>query len=191
MTTPLMVKLENRHCLVIGGGKIATRKVRFLLKEKAAVTVISSALTEDLKLLQSQFVYIEQNIEAVNLSALQQQLPSSFFLAVIATNNRELNHELATELKDLVPLMNVVDSQVVSNFFFPAYMKRGLLKIAVSTSGASPILARKIKRQLEEQFGIDYTCYLEKLKKEREYALNHYVTEKERKDYLDSITKLL
>ncbi|MCD8500865.1 MAG: bifunctional precorrin-2 dehydrogenase/sirohydrochlorin ferrochelatase [Bacillaceae bacterium] len=190
MTTPLMIKLENKQCVVVGGGKVATRKVRFLLGEKAAVTVISHTLSEELQLIQRQFNYIDKRIDQREL-LVQQEIPTPCFLAVIATDNRELNHSLANELKKSVPLINVVDNQPVSNFFFPAYIKRGLLKIAVSTSGASPILARKIKRHLEDQFGNNYVSYLEQLRKEREFALNSFDTEKERKDYLENITKLL
>lgn len=191
MTTPLVVKLENKHCLVIGAGKVATRKIRFLLKEKANVTVISNKLSEDLQLLQSQFHFINHIFDRNDREILKKKLPSSCFLAVVATNDQELNEGLARELIEKVPLINVVDNQLLSNFFFPAYIKRGLLKIAVTTSGASPILARKIKEQLEEQFGINYVNYIEYLKIEREFALNHYLTEKERKDYLEKITTLL
>ncbi|UTR11061.1 bifunctional precorrin-2 dehydrogenase/sirohydrochlorin ferrochelatase [Evansella sp. LMS18] len=191
MTTPLMIKLDGRQCLVIGGGRIAARKVRFLLGEGAVVTVISKGLAKELEEYRPQFHYVEKAYSSEDIGSVAGDLPAGCFLAVIATNEKELNEGISEELRHHVPLINIVDNQEQSNFYFPAYIKRGLLKIAVSTSGASPILAKKIKNQLETEFGPEYEDYMEYLRKEREYALVNFETEAERKDYLEKVTRLM
>lgn len=190
MTTPLMINLNRRNCLVIGGGRIAARKIRFLLKEGAKVTVISQGLSKELGELRPQFRYVKKAYSTENIGDVADALPTDCFLAVIATNQKELNEGISGELRRKVPLINIVDNQEQSNFFFPAYLKRGLLKIAVSTSGASPILAKKIKNQLETEFGPEYEDYMEYLMKKRKYALENFRTEAERKEYLEGVTRL-
>ncbi|AST90724.1 hypothetical protein BC6307_05220 [Sutcliffiella cohnii] len=187
MTTPLMIKLDAKKCVIFGGGKVATRKVKFLLEEGADLTIISENISEELQALIPRFHYV--NISINNFDEILTYIPTNCFLAVVATNNRELNERIANKVSIHVPLINIVDNQYSSNFYFPAYIKQGHLKIAVSTSGASPKLAKTIKQHLQKEFGPEYKDYLEQLQTEREWALRNLHTETERKAHLQKITK--
>ncbi|MBB5174036.1 precorrin-2 dehydrogenase/sirohydrochlorin ferrochelatase family protein [Texcoconibacillus texcoconensis] len=188
MTAPLMIQLAGKRCVVIGGGRIAARKIRFLLEEGADVTVISRECSKDLQPLRQQCHFLQKDLTKDHVHTIKSLLPDACFLAVVATNNRELNDHLSDTLTQHIPLINVVDNQEQSNFFFPAYIKQGLLKIAISTSGASPILAKKIKRHLQQEFGPEYKNYVKNLQDERTWAQKTFRTEEERKAYLEKIT---
>ncbi|MCE7791138.1 bifunctional precorrin-2 dehydrogenase/sirohydrochlorin ferrochelatase [Salipaludibacillus sp. CUR1] len=167
MSTPLVVQLKNRPCAVIGGGKVAQRKIRHLLAQQAAVTVISPDLTDGLKKDAGNFRYYPDSVvEADVLQRTCKRLNldwSRFFLLVAATDSPSLNETAARHLSQYIPLINVVDNQELSSFFFPSVLARGRLKIAVTTSGASPILASKIRAHLSGTFGPEYGPYVDYL----------------------------
>ncbi|WP_416147997.1 bifunctional precorrin-2 dehydrogenase/sirohydrochlorin ferrochelatase [Salipaludibacillus sp. HK11] len=193
MSSPFVLQLNNKPCLVIGGGKIAERKINHLIAEKAAVTVISPTLTDHLNQQTNDFTYMKTSLVE---SDLKQETCErlgltwrSFFLVVVATEVTPLNEMFAKYLNKYVVLINVVDSQVLSSFFFPAVLDRGHLKIAITTSGASPILAKKIKHHLLEMFGPEYRDYTEYLANIRADLHESEPDAKKRKQILEDITE--
>lgn len=192
MSSPFVLQLKNRECLVIGGGTIAERKINHLLTEGAAVTVISPTLTEGLRQRVGDFTFkkaavAEADVGHEGCSRLDVHW-GDFFLVVVATNFFPLNQELASNLSRFVSLINVVDNQELSSFFFPSVVDRGLLKIAVTTSGASPILARKIREHLANMIGPEYREYVEYLAEMRNEIQEKEADPKRRKEMLEVIT---
>ncbi|MDP2918019.1 MAG: bifunctional precorrin-2 dehydrogenase/sirohydrochlorin ferrochelatase [bacterium] len=158
---PLNVDIENKKCVVVGGGSVAERKVKTLLKYGAKITVISPKLTKGLKALKKKRKIIHIN-KKYSPSCL-----SGAFLAIGATDDTALNSALGKLAQRKNLLVNVVDKPKYGNFIAPAVVKRGLLNIAISTSGASPALAKKIRIDLEKRYGKEYKKIVNDLAKER------------------------
>jgi precorrin-2 dehydrogenase / sirohydrochlorin ferrochelatase len=160
MLYPINVQIRDRNVVVIGGGKVAQRKVLGLLDAGAKVKVVSPELTSELLRL-SETGEISWRPEPYAKEYLEGAL-----LIIAATNDRETN--LAVK-RDAAPnqLVNLADDPEESDFQVPSVMKRGKLTIAVSTSGASPVLAKKICRQLEQMFDEQYESYLDFLASSR------------------------
>jgi precorrin-2 dehydrogenase/sirohydrochlorin ferrochelatase len=192
MSSPFVLQLKNRRCLVIGGGTIAERKINHLVTEGAAVTVISPELTEGLRQHRKNVDYIEtalaeSDVNQENCPRLNVQW-GDFFLVVIATDSFELNETFALKLCQFVSLINVVDNQELSTFFFPSVVDRGLLKIAVTTSGASPVLAKKISDYISCTIGPEYRKYVEELAIVRKVLQETEPNPTKRKALLEAIT---
>ena len=150
MYYPVFLNLRGRKCLVAGGGQVALRKVIALLEHGADVTVISPQLCAGLRKLAG-----DGRIKSIN-RAYQPGDIKGFHLAIVATSNHEINLSAAEEAKKRRVLVNVVDDPVLSDFIVPSIMRRDSLAIAVSTSGKSPALARKIRSRLEDEFDKEY-----------------------------------
>jgi len=137
---PLFLKLENTACLVIGGGNIAERKTVSLLESGADVTLISPSVTSELqKLIDKGAIEYNQRLYCAGDT-------KGYFLIIAATNSRESNKQVYSEAISQNALINCVDDPEFCNFYVPALVKRGHLKIAVSTEGKLPMLAGRIRR---------------------------------------------
>jgi precorrin-2 dehydrogenase / sirohydrochlorin ferrochelatase len=154
MLYSMNLRISGRYAVVIGGGKVAHRKVRGLLEAGAKVKVVSPELTNELMVLAASGE-ISWQPEQYTKKDLEGAL-----LVIAATNDSETNLEVK---KDASPhqLVNLADNPEQSDFQVPSVMKRGKLIIAISTSGASPVLAKKICGQLEQTFDEKYESYLE------------------------------
>lgn len=159
---PIFLNIHGRPCLVIGGGEVAERKVESLLQAGGRVTVISPTLTPGLASLAAagKVVYHQREYRPGNLKG--------FFLAYAATNNLEVHRHIAAEAAEQGVLLNVADCPALCTFIVPSILSRGDLTIAVSTGGASPALARHIRKVLEETFGSEYGQALQLLARVRE-----------------------
>lgn len=143
---PVFLKLKNTRCLVIGGGKVAERKVNRLLAGEALVSVVAPTLTEQLKLLVK-----KDKIKHENREYKPGDL-ENYFLAIAATDSGTVNNMIYKEAKDKNILINSVDDPESSNFLVPAIVERGGLQIAISTSGKVPYFAGKLRQFLENKF---------------------------------------
>ncbi len=153
--SPILLNLKDRPCLVIGGGKVAERKVFSLLNAGARVTIISPELTKKLKgLVRTKRVeYIPRVYEKGDLHG--------FPIAFSATNDRAVNKAIAEDARGEGVLLNVIDDPELCDFIVPSLLRRGSLVIAVSTSGKCPSMARRIRLELEERFGEEYTTLID------------------------------
>ncbi len=147
---PVFLNLQGRKCLVAGGGRIALRKATSLLEHGADVTVVSPRLCKGLSKLAD-----DGRIKVIHRAYLPGDI-KGIHVAIVATSNRAVNLSAAEEAKKRGVPVNVVDDPVLSDFIVPSIMRRGSLAIAVSTSGKSPALARKIRSRLEDDFGKEY-----------------------------------
>ena len=152
-----LTDLQSRRCVVIGGGAEAERKVEGLLTANAAVTVISETLTANLACWAN-----EQRIAWLPRACRPGDLQGAW-LAIAVTRDNALAARLKDEAERRGVLLNVTDDAPHSNFVAGAVMRRGPLAIAISTSGRSPALAARIRRQLEQTFGPEYASLLDLL----------------------------
>ena len=179
---PLFLKLRGIRCVVIGGGDVATQKVAQLLDCEAAVTVISPTLTPDLSSLE-QSDHIAWEARAYRQGDLQNCL-----LVIGATDDRDVHAAIAQEAERENVLCNIVDDPDLCQFYVPSILTQGDLKIAVSTNGLSPSLARKIRLELEAQFGPAYAQFLEVLGGLREESRRRFPDDAEkRKAFLEGL----
>ncbi|MDQ1330643.1 MAG: Precorrin-2 dehydrogenase [Thermodesulfobacteriota bacterium] len=151
---PVNLDIRNRKCLVVGGGDVGTRKAVTLLDCGAFVTVVSiNAGQQLLTLAESGLIELKRRpYTGGDLDGM--------FLVICATDNEELNLQVSIDAGKLNMLCNIADRPEACNFILPALVKRGDLVIAVSTSGKSPAFAKKIRKDLEKQFGNEYADFL-------------------------------
>jgi len=147
---PIFLNIRGKKCLVVGGGKIALRKVQALLECGANVQVVGPILCPELRQLAESDV-----IQAFQRSYKAEDLQDAL-IAIAATDDVKTNESVAAEARRQRILINVVDDPQHSDLIAPSYFRRGAVTIAVSTSGRSPALARKLKSKLEKDFGTEH-----------------------------------
>ena len=152
---PINLNLVGRRCLVIGGGKVAERKVAALLQSGVAVTVISPTLTGNLAawLATGRFSYKAEVFSPVDMQG--------YLLVLCTTDSPTVNEQAAHLAKATGALVNVADCPELCDFTIPARLLQGSLSITVSTGGQSPALARVLRDDLAERYGREYADYLE------------------------------
>lgn len=145
-----LINLFEKRVVVIGGGQVALRKVRGLLEAGATIELISPEVDEELVELsrKGELILEQRDYQKGDLKGA--------FLVIAATDDTNVNHAAWEEAQQVGCLINVVDDPVHCNFILPALVRRGDLSIAVSTGGASPALARRIREELETEYGPDY-----------------------------------
>jgi precorrin-2 dehydrogenase/sirohydrochlorin ferrochelatase len=152
---PVFLDIAGKPVVVIGGGLIARQKVEGLIKAGAAITVISPELSDAMSLLASEgrFRHEKRDYQPGDLEG--------YTIAFVATDDRAINATVAAEGKARRVLVNAVDDTPNCDFVMPAIVTRGELILAVSTSGTSPAMARKMREELEEFLTEDYVLMLE------------------------------
>ncbi|MDD5392368.1 MAG: siroheme synthase CysG [Thiothrix sp.] len=140
---PVFLDLHNRHCLVIGGGKVAERKVDSLLKAGASVTLVAPHITAEMDITIS-----GQNVQH-HARAFEDGDIEGQFLIIAATNDASVNAHVASLANARNIPVNVVDDQSLCSFIVPSVVDRSPVIVAVSTGGASPVLARQLRMRLE------------------------------------------
>ena len=155
---PIFLKLESEPCLVVGGGTVAARKVRGLLAAEAQVTVVSPETAAELASLAraGKIAWRQRPFAAGDLAG--------FRLAIAATNSKAVNAQVYEEAMRLGIPVNAVDDPQHSSFFVPSVVRRGLLTLAISTSGAVPYLARRLREHLETRFYPELAQEVEELR---------------------------
>ncbi len=143
--------------MVVGGGEVANRKARKLLQAQAEVVVISPDVKPELE---------SMALEVKRRSYEPGDLAGAY-LAFTATDAREVNAAVAREAKVRGIPVNVADNPAEGDFALPSTLRRGRLQVAVSTGGASPTLARRVRSELEEAFGPEWSGLVEEFDKAR------------------------
>lgn len=155
---PIYVELQNKPVLVVGGGKVAYRKVKTLVEHGAIVRIVSPKLDPELKELVDD-VHCFWKEKEYSSDDLQDEV-----LVFSCTEIEDVNKTVARNAMEAFRLINVVDDPDKCSFIVPSILERGDLSIAVSTGGSSPIVARQIRADLEEHYGDAYKDYLLLLK---------------------------
>jgi precorrin-2 dehydrogenase/sirohydrochlorin ferrochelatase len=160
---PIFVDVTGRKCLVVGGGEIAARKAASLLAADAKVIVVSPRLDDSLTELckRGTIAHLERAYRRGDMIGST--------LVYAATDDSELHHEISAEARELGILLNVADVPELCSFISPAVVKQETLQIAISTGGVSPAFAAKIRRKLEQEFGVEYGQALQILRSARNF----------------------
>lgn len=178
---PVNLVLENKICVVAGAGVVAQRKVCRLLECGARVLVISPLITIGLKKLAEKKKIIFKN-RKVNLRDL-----NAAYLVIAATADRKINSDISSYCRKKGILINAVDYPKECTFILPAVVRRGSLTISISTDGISPALAKKIRKDLEKEFGVEYAKLLRILKEIRPQAIKRIKGGRARKDFFQKL----
>jgi precorrin-2 dehydrogenase / sirohydrochlorin ferrochelatase len=175
------LKLTGRCCLVVGAGSVGLEKVEGLLASDARVHVIAPAACRE----------IEELATAGDIEwsprRFQQGDLEGHFLAIAATSDTDVNIRVFDEAESRAMLCNVVDVPPLCSFILPAIVRRGPIAIAISTAGASPALAKRMKREVGELFGSAYAELAELLNDVRGWAKATLPTYADRKAFFEEI----
>jgi siroheme synthase, N-terminal domain len=149
MWFPLFINLENKKVLVIGGGKVAAKKIEKILEYGADITVVTENVVEE-KLLKLENVKIENNQKIENDKAKIEKLVKGYFLVIAATDNEELNENIANVCDSNGMLINNVSSKIKMNAMFGGIVKNSEFQIAISTSGKNCKRSRAMKSEIQK-----------------------------------------
>jgi precorrin-2 dehydrogenase/sirohydrochlorin ferrochelatase len=185
LETPFYIaclKMKGRRAVVVGGGDIGLEKVEGLLACDADVTLIAPIAHPELESLAS-----EGSIRwEKRLYAGAEDL-ESVFMAIACTDDSEVNIGVFDDAERRAMLVNIVDVPPLCNFILPAIVRSGPLAIAISTAGASPALAKRMKREISELFGEEYARLAVILNDARGWAKGTLPTYQDRKEFFEGI----
>ena len=160
-TYPIFAVIEDKPCLVVGGGAVGERKVLDLMAAGARVTVVSRTLTPELAALadEGKITYIPEDFREAQVEGMA--------LVMAATDDPKVNAAVSAAAQARAIWVNVADEPAYCTFIVPAQVRRGDLTLAISTGGASPALARQVREELQQHFGPEYGPYLDLLQRVR------------------------
>jgi siroheme synthase-like protein len=178
---PFFIDIENKSCVVVGGGIVALRKIEKLLPFKPQITVIAPKICDEILAI-SNIKICKKRFEISDLN--------SAFMAISATNDKNLNAQIFALCNDKGILINTVDDKEKCGFIFPALVKSDNLTVAISTSGKSPLYARFLREKIETT--IDDSCdrVIETLNRYRDLVKREISLEKNRKIAFERILSL-
>jgi precorrin-2 dehydrogenase / sirohydrochlorin ferrochelatase len=180
---PLFLKLKGRLCVVVGGGRVAERKVIALLAADADLRVISPQATRVLIHLSR-----EGRIDLLLRPFIEGDLEGAF-LAFAATNSKEVNSQVTDEAARREIVINVADDPDKCDFVVPSIVKKPPLLIAISTSGLLPGASKKIRQEIAEKIDTDYQAYVRRLGMFRRYVIANIKDERTRKEVMQLATE--
>ena len=178
---PIYLNLSGESCLVLGGGKVAERKLKALLNCGARVTLVSPALSPAVRVLVDQN-RIDYREDLYQPHYLEQQL-----LVFCATDDPQVNRRAALDCQARKILVNCASEFDLCSFFVPAVHREGALAVAVSTAGNSPSLAARIRDQLAGLLAEDYPAYLTFLNESREKIIKRVSGSERRRSLLEEL----
>ena len=184
LETPFYIaclRLSGRRCVVIGGGEVGLEKVEGLLVCDADVTLVAPEAHPELVQLA-----LEGSIRWEQREYADSDLDGAL-IAIAATDDTDLNIRVYQDAEARSMLVNVVDVPPLCNFILPAIVRTGPLAVAISTAGASPALAKRMKREIAEQFGEPYAVLAILLNEARGWAKATLPTYQDRKEFFESI----
>ena len=178
---PVFFDIRAKRCLVIGGGIVAERKVRGLLREEADVVIVSPEVTDGIARLaaRGQCRWLRKKYGTGDLDGA--------FLVFAATGSPTVQEQVASDAEILGLPVNVVDQPERCTFHVPAVLRRGDLTLAVSTAGKSPALAAMVRQRLSDQYGDEYAQLLSLMGRLRPLVINAAATSEERKALFQKI----
>ncbi|MGI6422316.1 MAG: precorrin-2 dehydrogenase/sirohydrochlorin ferrochelatase family protein [Syntrophomonadaceae bacterium] len=159
---PLYIDLKDRKCLIIGGGKVAERKIEQLLDYNCSIKVVSLGVEDKIK------SWAHQGLIQLFQREFQLSDLKEVFLVFVATDNEQVNAELSKMCRERGILVNAVDDPPHCDFYVPSILKRNSLVLAISTGGKSPAFARRLRQELEEIITPAYGEFVDILGEQRE-----------------------
>src|SRR3954470_24136699 len=184
LDTPFYIaclRLSGRRCVVVGGGDVGLEKVEGLLACDGEVTLIAPEAIEPLQELAR-----EESIAWERREYRTDDLEATF-IAIAATGDTDVNIKVFEDADKRAMLVNIVDVPPLCNFILPAIVRTGPLAIAISTAGASPALAKRVKREIADTYGEHHSRLAELLNEARGWAKMTLPTYQDRKVFFESI----
>jgi precorrin-2 dehydrogenase/sirohydrochlorin ferrochelatase len=178
---PIFLKLTGRPCIVIGAGEIAESKIDSLLMAEARVTVIAPTASARIAAMSESGEIVWHQREYVSGDLADQ------FLVVAATNNPAVNRAVFAEAQAAGILINAVDDPPFCDFYFPSVVRRGDLQIAISTAGASPALAQRLRKEIDALLPLDAGEWLAELGNLRREVLQREPANEARRELLHQL----
>ena len=182
MFYPVNLNLDNMEIIIVGGGNVALRKCMNFLDFGKSVTVLAPDFD-------SRFLELGNKVDLIN-DIFKEEYIDKFDIVVAATDDKEVNEEIACICRKKSKLINVVDSRDLSDFTVSSYVKRGDLLIGISTGGKIPALSAKIRRDLEEIYDESFAEYVDLLGELRKKFIKKYEDKTERKEVLKALVEL-
>jgi siroheme synthase-like protein len=185
LETPFYIaclKLKGRRCVVVGGGALGLEKTEGLLACDGAVTVISPDAGPELEALATEGSITWERREYAGPEDLE-----GVFMVIACTDSTDTNIRIYDDAERRAMLVNIVDVPPLCNFILPAIVRTGPLAIAISTAGASPALAKRMKREVSELFGEEYAQLAVMLNDVRGWAKGTLPTYQDRKAFFEGI----
>jgi precorrin-2 dehydrogenase / sirohydrochlorin ferrochelatase len=179
---PMFVDIEGRRCLVVGGGPVATEKVEKLIDHGASVRLVAPETTPELAAMIASGAVAEHRQGAYRPGDLD-----GCFLVIAATNLDAINRMVWQDAEARGLLCNVVDVPPLCNFIVPSIVRRGELALAISTGGASPVVAKHIRRDLEEAYGPEWEALVDLLREVRDELKSRYPDMPSRRDAVERL----
>jgi len=178
---PVFLKVEDRPCLVVGGGKVAARKVRLLAKAGASITLVSPTVCNEVA------AAVEQGTVRHVERGFQDEDLADVVLVIAATDDEELNRSVSELAKEQRISVNVVDSPALCSFIMPSIIDRSPVQVAVSTGGASPVLARLLRARLEGFIPAAYGQLAKLVDEYRQRVKDRFTDSEHRRYFWESI----
>ena len=182
MFYPVNLNLDNMEIIIVGGGNVALRKCMNFLDFGKSVTVLAPDFD-------SRFLELGNKVDLIN-DIFKEEYIDKFDIVVAATDDKEVNEEIACICRKKSKLINVVDSRDLSDFTVSSYVKRGDLLIGISTGGKIPALSAKIRKDLEDVYDESFAEYVDLLGEIREKIIKSYEDKSERKKVLKALVEL-
>lgn len=177
---PVYLDVKGKKCVIVGGGNVAYRKACSLKEAGAKVTVISPDICPEMS--------NEKGLTLINKNYNENCLDGAM-LVIAATDDEEVNKKVSLDAGKRNIIINVVDRPELCTFIVPATVKRGEFCISISTGGASPALAKNIRKELEVVFGPEYEGYVNLLNKMRDIAMSNVKDGAKRREILQRLAE--
>lgn len=180
---PVSLDLTHKRCVIIGGGEVAQRKAERLMECGAQVTIVSRTLTP----------LLEDGKKAGKIDHIDTEYEKKAlygaFMVIGATDRNDVNAQISQDALSLGILVNIVDDPDRCNFILPSLVQQGDLSIAVSTGGKSPALARKIRQEIQKQYGPEFKILLELMGSLRKKILAQGHASEANKDVFEALVR--
>ncbi len=164
---PVNINVQNKKCVVVGGGKIAYDKIIGLLEAGAQIEVIAPKICPQIENLSDKIKIVRENYSAEKIS--------EGVILIAATNNSELNAQIASDGRAKHFLVNIVDD-ISSDFIVPSRIRRGDFLLAISTGGSSPAFSKFVRKMLEQEFNEKFGAAVEIISKYRQAVIKKIPT---------------
>ncbi len=182
MYYPAFLNLKGKKVLLFGGGEVALRKARVLRQAGAGLLVISRDFSNPfLKFAKQKRIKLKRGSVFPKLNDVS--------LVVTATSDQAFNRSVYKRCEQENIFVNVVDDPKHSTFIVPSILKRGPLQIAISTGGASPFLAKTLRKKLAAQFGVGYSQLVKRLAQDRKKMKHLMGAQKDRRNHFQKLVK--
>ncbi len=181
---PFFLDISNKKFLVVGGGKVAERKIRSLLRFNAKVKVVSPKIGRNLK------VMAEKGLICLESKEYETSDLKGIDFVISATNDGNLNRKISEDAEKKGIIANVVDDPSLCSFVMPSIVKKGPIVVAISTSGNLPLLSKKLRKDIQKMLNADYLRYFSRMSKIRRMLKREIQDRKAREKILRNISSL-